>query len=51
MYALLFRHLPGPLWLRILLAAGIAAAALFALVEFVFPWVAAMTHLTDSTVG
>lgn len=51
MYAWLFRNLPGPLWLRIVLAAGILGGVLLALIEYVFPWIAGMTHLTDSTVG
>lgn len=51
MYLWLFRHLPGPLWLRILLSAIILAGVLMVLVEIVFPWIAEMTNLTDSTVG
>lgn len=51
MYLWLFQHLPGPLWLRILLSAALLAGALFLLVEFVFPWLADVTDLTDATVG
>lgn len=51
MYGWLFRKLPGPLWLRILLSAAILAGVLFVLFEAAFPWIADMTHLTDSTVG
>ena len=51
MYAWLFRRLPGPLWMKILLSAAILAGVLLVLVEFVFPWLADVTHLTDSTVG
>lgn len=51
MYAWLFRHLPGPLWVRILLSAAILAGVLLILVQAVFPWLADVTHLTDSTVG
>lgn len=51
MYVWLFQHLPGPLWLRILLSAALLAGALFLLVEFVFPWLADLTNLTDATVG
>jgi hypothetical protein len=39
MYALLWRSLPGPAWLRILILAVLVAAVLFALVAWVFPWV------------
>lgn len=51
MYAWLFRQLPGPLWVRILLSVSILAGVLFTLVEFIFPWIADLTNLTDSTVG
>ena len=51
MYVWIFRHLPGPLWLRILLSAALLAGALFLLVDVVFPWLADITNLTDSTVG
>jgi hypothetical protein len=51
MYLWLFQHLPGPLWLRILLSAAILAGVLLLLVDVVFPWFAEITHLTDATVG
>ncbi|MHA7221431.1 hypothetical protein ACX80S_03760 [Arthrobacter sp. RHLT1-20] len=51
MYAWLFRHLPGPLWLRTAISLVLLAAVLVALVEFVFPWVAQVTHLNENTVG
>ncbi len=51
MYVWIFRHLPGPLWLRILLSAALLAGALFLLVDVVFPWLADITNLTDATVG
>ena len=51
MYVWLFRQLPGPLWLRILLSAMILAGVLLLLVEVVFPWLADVTNLTDATVG
>lgn len=51
MYVWIFRHLPGPLWLRILLSAALLAGALFLLVDVVFPWLADVTNVTDATVG
>ncbi len=51
MYAWLFRRLPGPLWIRVLISLALAAAVLVMLVEFVFPWVADVTGLNDNTVG
>ena len=51
MYVWLFQHLPGPLWLRILISAALLAGVLFLLVDVVFPWLADLTNLTDATVG
>jgi hypothetical protein len=45
MYAALWRVLPGPLWVRILILVALAVAVLFALVEWVFPVV---DHLLNS---
>ena len=39
MYAALWRVLPGPVWLRIILVLLLAAAVVFALFIWVFPWV------------
>lgn len=51
MYAFIFRHLPGPLWLRIIWSILIAAASLAVLVSWVFPWLSQFSPLTDSTIG
>ena len=51
MYSWLFRHLPGPLWVRILISAAALAGAVFLLFDVVFPWLADVTNLTDVTVG
>ena len=40
MYAWIFRHLPGPTWVRILIAAVLIAAVVWVLFEVVFPLVA-----------
>jgi hypothetical protein len=40
MYAALWRLLPGPLWVRVVLAVISAAVVLWALTYFVFPWAA-----------
>lgn len=37
MYTWIFRHLPGPLWLRIIIAIALIAAAVYLLMEYVFP--------------
>jgi hypothetical protein len=39
MYAALWRILPGPMWVRILILVVLITAVLFALVTWVFPWV------------
>lgn len=37
MYGWIFRHLPGPLWLRIIFALVLIAVAVWVLMEYVFP--------------
>lgn len=51
MYAWIFRSLPGPLWVRILIAVGLLAAVVLLLMEVVFPWVDQFNLLNDSTIG
>ncbi|MCU1545121.1 MAG: rane protein [Homoserinimonas sp.] len=50
MYASLWRLLPGPLWLRILLAVVLVIVALWALVTFLFPWLNGFFNTYDVTV-
>lgn len=50
MYAALWRMLPGPLWLRILLVIIIIAAVLAALALWVFPWVNSFISVPEVTV-
>lgn len=40
MYAWIFRHLPGNVYLRTVLALVLVAAAVLALFTWVFPWAA-----------
>jgi hypothetical protein len=51
MYGWIFRHLPGPLWLRIVTSLVLIAAALVLMVQFLFPWMSAYTQFTYSTIG
>lgn len=51
MYGWIFRHLPGPLWLRIIIALVLIAAVVLLLMQFVFPWLSQFNPLTDSTIG
>ena len=50
MYASLWRILPGPAWLRILILAVAAVLIVAALVEWVFPWASDTFLPQDSTV-
>ena len=50
MYAFLWRLLPGPLWLRILLAVILVALVLLLLVMFVFPWLNTFFNSYEVTV-
>jgi hypothetical protein len=51
MYGWIFRHLPGPLWARILTSAALIAGILVLMVQFLFPWMSQFTTLTNSTIG
>jgi len=44
MYAGLWRILPGPAWLRVIILILLLAAILYALFFWVFPWV---SHIVD----
>ena len=50
MYAALWRILPGPAWVRILLLIILVAAVLFTLVTWVFPWVQALIDTPEVTI-
>lgn len=50
MYAALWRVLPGPWWVRVLLLTAMVAAVLAVCVWFVFPWVNTFVNVTDVTV-
>jgi hypothetical protein len=50
MYGALWRVLPGPVWLRIILVLLLAAAVVFALFTWVFPWVDAILNPINVTV-
>ncbi len=51
MYAALWRVLPGPVWLRILILSVAAAVVLTSLVLWVFPFVNNLTTPQEVTVG
>ena len=51
MYGALWRVLPGPRWVRVLILVVLFAAVLAALVTWVFPWIDHFVAPTDSTVS
>lgn len=50
MYAALWRILPGPAWLRVIFLLILAAAALYGLFFYVFPWLSEIFVPQDSTI-
>ncbi|MBM7502913.1 hypothetical protein ACFPER_05485 [Agromyces aurantiacus] len=50
MYGALWRILPGPVWLRIILLLAILAGVIFVLFTWVFPWVDGILNPIDVTV-
>ena len=51
MYGWMFRHLPGPLWVRILITVVLLAAIVVALFGWVFPAIAPHMPFNDGLVG
>ena len=51
MYAALWRILPGPVWLRILIVLVLLAAVLYCLATWVYPWVNTYVDNQEVTVG
>lgn len=50
MYGALWRVLPGPWWVRLLIVLAIVAAVVYALFTWVFPWVSQYVNPQDVTV-
>lgn len=48
MFSLLWRFFPGPAWIRIFVILLVAAALVWAILTYVYPWVA--TQLTGDEV-
>jgi len=51
MYGALWRILPGPAWVRVLILVLLVAAILTACVLWVFPWVERTFFIETATVG
>ncbi|WP_350348333.1 hypothetical protein ABIQ69_17130 [Agromyces sp. G08B096] len=50
MYGALWRVLPGPWWVRLLILLILAAAVVYALFTWVFPWVDGILNPINVTV-
>lgn len=50
MYAWLFRHLPGPTWLKVTETLVILMGLLYVLFEHFYPWVQSFLNLADNSV-
>jgi hypothetical protein len=50
MYGALWRVLPGPWWIRLLILLVLVAAALFGLLFYGFPWVSQFVNPQEVTV-
>ena len=50
MYGALWRILPGPVWVRIILVLLLIALVLVACLYFVFPWLNTFVNTSDVTV-
>lgn len=51
MYAGLWRALPGPLWLRLILVLLLLAVVLVALAAWIFPWLESIIGPREATVA
>ncbi len=51
MYAALWRILPGPWWLRLLIVLVAVAAVLYGLFFYVFPWVSLLITPDEVDLG
>jgi len=50
MYAALWRVLPGPWWVRVLILLVLIAAVLYGLFFLVFPWISGLVNPQEVTV-
>lgn len=51
MYGVLWRHLPGPKWVKFFEALLLLLVVVFLLFQYVYPWVIETFPIFDSTVG
>ncbi|MDQ4214776.1 hypothetical protein [Microbacterium capsulatum] len=50
MYAALWRILPGPWWVRLIILIGLLTAVLYGLFFYVFPWVSPLISPGDVSI-
>lgn len=50
-YPWIWRHLPGPPWARVVIAALLVSIVVIGLFEWAFPWVSSLLPYQDQTVG
>ncbi len=51
MFSLIWRFLPGPAWLRVIVILGVAAVLVYALVTWVYPYAAGLLMSEEATVS
>ncbi|WP_194923613.1 hypothetical protein [Catenulispora pinisilvae] len=51
MYAFLWRHLPGPVYVKLLVALAVAAVIVVLLFGWIFPWVEPLMPFSGNTVS
>lgn len=51
MYAWVWRHLPGPLPVRLLVVLALCTAVAYGLFMWIFPWADDVLNISDVTVG
>ena len=51
MYAYLWRHLPGPVYVKALIAAALVALVVVLLFGWVFPWIEPLMPFSGNTVS
>lgn len=51
MFSLIWRFFPGPAWLRVIVLLIAAAALVWAVIEYVYPWVLEQFPEQEVTVG
>ena len=48
MYGFIWRHLPGPAWLKAIESLILIAGVVYVLMQYVFPWANATWHLSGN---